>query len=108
MKTIRVGVFETNSSSVHTLTITTPEIYEKWKNGEGYVLDLFDEEIVPTPEKMNKPRDAYSKRYYTYKEYYDALRDYDSPIREYEEHYCVKKLPNGDEVVAFGYSGYSG
>lgn len=31
---IRRGVFETNSSSVHSLTMCTSSDYDKWKNGE--------------------------------------------------------------------------
>ena len=31
---IRFGVFETNSSSVHSLTIVSKEEYEKFKNDE--------------------------------------------------------------------------
>ena len=33
-KTIRLGTFETNSSSAHSLIVLTPEDYEKWRNGE--------------------------------------------------------------------------
>ena len=31
---VRQGVFETNSSSVHTLTMCSDSEYNKWKNGE--------------------------------------------------------------------------
>ena len=31
---MRRGVFETNSSSTHSLTICTEEEFEKWQNGE--------------------------------------------------------------------------
>ena len=33
-KQIRRGVFETNSSSVHSLTMCTGEEYKKWESGE--------------------------------------------------------------------------
>lgn len=33
-KQIRRGVFETNSSSVHSLTMCSNEEYDKWKKGE--------------------------------------------------------------------------
>lgn len=36
MKTIRLGTFETNSSSTHSMVICTEEEYEKWANGELY------------------------------------------------------------------------
>ena len=34
MKVIRLGVFETNSSSTHTMVIMSEEEYDKWENGE--------------------------------------------------------------------------
>lgn len=35
-KQIRRYVFETNSSSVHSLTMCSGEEFKKWKNGEVY------------------------------------------------------------------------
>lgn len=34
---IRLGVFETNSSSQHTLSVMTKEQYEKWETGDVLV-----------------------------------------------------------------------
>lgn len=34
MKLVRKGVFETNSSSTHSITMCVESDYEKWKNGE--------------------------------------------------------------------------
>lgn len=34
MKVIRLGVFETNSSSTHTMIIMPEEEYKKWESGE--------------------------------------------------------------------------
>ena len=34
MKQVRRGVFETNSSSTHSITICTEDEYEKFKRGE--------------------------------------------------------------------------
>ena len=36
MKVVRRGVFETNSSSTHSLTICSNEEYTKWEDGELY------------------------------------------------------------------------
>jgi len=44
---IRRGTFETNSSSVHSLTLCSESDYERWSNGE-----LFYEELE---------RDAYER-----------------------------------------------
>ena len=46
MRTIRTKVFETNSSSTHSLVILSKEDYEKWENGE-VVLDLYKKEVKP-------------------------------------------------------------
>lgn len=42
---IRCGVFETNSSSTHSICICTKEDYDKWKNGE-MLYDRYNEELV--------------------------------------------------------------
>jgi hypothetical protein len=34
MKQIRMGVFETNSSSTHSMTVCTESQYEDWQNGK--------------------------------------------------------------------------
>lgn len=34
MKNIRIGIFETNSSSEHTLSIIKENLYDRWKNHE--------------------------------------------------------------------------
>ena len=46
---IRRGVFETNSSSTHSLTICTEEEFNKWKNGEL----LFDKWHAELVKKVN-------------------------------------------------------
>ena len=38
MRQVRLGTFETNSSSVHSLVILDAEDFDKWKSGE-FVLD---------------------------------------------------------------------
>ena len=34
MKLVRANIFETNSSSTHSLVMCTKETLDKWKNGE--------------------------------------------------------------------------
>lgn len=45
MKVSRIGVFETNSSSVHSMTIVSAEDYHKWENGELFY-DTWNERLV--------------------------------------------------------------
>ena len=46
MKTIRNNVFETNSSSTHSVTIFEAEDYEKFKNGE--LLYYYENDVLVT------------------------------------------------------------
>ena len=39
MKVIRRGVFETNSSSTHSITMCSKEDYDKWESGDVYLND---------------------------------------------------------------------
>ena len=48
---IRRGVFETNSSSVHSLTMCTGSDYDKWKNGE-LVWSRWDDELIPITDEI--------------------------------------------------------
>ena len=34
MRVVRLSVFETNSSSTHSMVIVTPEEFKQWKNGD--------------------------------------------------------------------------
>lgn len=93
---VRQGVFETNSSSTHTLTICTKEDYEDWKHGDKFWLDndwgklqtsksfVTSEELEELTEKYNEEE---QKRIDAGDEYAKVLdidkvlnerRDYDS------------------------------
>lgn len=87
---IRRGVFETNSSSTHSITMCSKEEYAKWKNGE--LLINWNDKFVEATEE-NK-QDEENK---TYDEYWDECE-----FETYEDSYTTK---NGEEVIAFGYYG---
>lgn len=102
-RVIRRGVFETNSSSVHSLTICTDEEYNKWKNRE-LVWDYYTEKLVPVNDDSEKDAitidDDY--RYYSY----DGMLGHGwfrDAYELYEEEYTT---PNGETIHAFGYYGY--
>lgn len=80
MKQIRVGVFETNSSSTHSITVCTKEEYEKLESGnyEGLSDNMVE----------------------SYTEYVE--NDY---LESYKKTY---KTPNGEEIVIFGNYGQDG
>lgn len=95
---IRRGVFETNSSSVHTITMCSDSEYNKWKNGEllyGKYSEIFitKEEYDSNVEKYND-----EDNYMTYNDYFN---DYD--METYDESY---KTSSGEIVHAFGRYGY--
>lgn len=124
MKTIRIGTFETNSSSTHSITMCMAEEYEKWKNGELYY-DRWDCELVSKEEvekAFAKWREEFiadnpdfdendeewqekledymneDKQYYTYEEF----NGYEMEFETYEEEF---ETPKGEKVVSFGYYG---
>lgn len=100
MRQIRRGVFETNSSSTHTLTITMKKDYEKWKAGE-LVWDRYNEILRPYTNEIKEEMEE--DRFCGYLTY-DQFHDYDYVDQEiFEQSY---KTENEEEVVAFGYYGY--
>lgn len=132
---IRRGVFETNSSSTHSLAMCTEEEFNKWKNGE-LLFDKWNEELVKKvnltkeqkadaeEEYMDKKdvfqkdwselsdvaKDQYYKKYA--QEYYiigEGLQTYSEWENDYElsafERYYT--TPNGEKIIAFGKYGYN-
>ena len=102
MKQTRKNVFETNSSSTHSLTMCTAADYDKWKNGE-LIYDRYEDGLVEITEEVKKYREesyALNKsyvygRYQTEEEYWDHAG-------EYYETFCEEF----NNTVAFGYYGY--
>lgn len=61
---IRLGVFETNSSSVHSLTMVEKPDYEKWKKGEILFSEYGcngDSEFLPADEAIEKNLSMFDK-----------------------------------------------
>lgn len=87
---IRQGVFETNSSSVHSLTMCSKEEYERWEIGE-LLFDRCSDRFIDA----NSPEA--DEDCYTEKEYWDNT-DYETFYEEYS-------TKSGETVVAFGYYG---
>lgn len=129
---IRQNVFETNSSSVHTMTICAKEDYNKWIAGEVLMLNpdyygnnkdmkqFLTEDEVKKIDK-NYPYTKSSSSYYEDYYYnnkgeelyigsipYITFTQYTASISyefyEYEE----EKNINGTDVIVFGYHGYDG
>jgi hypothetical protein len=58
MKINRYNIFETNSSSVHSLVMCSDKEYEDWKNG-NYLIDISTNNLVPVDEARYKDPDRY-------------------------------------------------
>lgn len=67
---VRRGVFETNSSSVHSLAMCTDDDYYKWKRGE-ILYDKWESKLV-TLEEAKKEED-----YEDEEEFNSRFLDYD-------------------------------
>ena len=89
--TVRAGVFETNSSSTHSLTLVSLEDYEAWERGEK-VWDRYNGDLIQKTEETT------GSRYQTCEKYFD-----NEDFEVFEDRITTK---NGDTVVAFGHYGF--
>lgn len=133
---IRHGVFETNSSSTHSLTMCSEEEFEAWKRGEVLFKRWEEKFVKPTQlseqdkryaeEEYNYTKDSYWKdwddlsdaekeKWYTKYATNHNLKDYDA--KTYDEYMHQGTLESfvrtytsksGDKIVAFGEYGYDG
>ena len=130
-KRIRRGVYETNSSSCHSLTMCMESDYERWQKdnlylfmGSGYRYPennrpegghFYTREEAIAFEKTNKyvnkntdwdNAEVVDKLFYD-----DKFCDYDHFWDEYGRNYETFEetmiTPNGEKVVSFGYYGYN-
>lgn len=93
---IRYDVFETNSSSVHSLCVCNEEEYKKFKKRD-LVLDTYKLELIPRPEDFEKynvfgEEIEEESRYIEYNYAPDAELNFTTP--------------SGDKMVAFCYEIY--
>jgi hypothetical protein len=111
MRTVRRGVFETNSSSVHSLTIVTEEEFEKW-NEYNY---MYDGKVYTFEEAKEKLAEEYkflnTAEYVSRDEWEEVLSDWNFKTTEnfnndYEDFTEYFVTPSGDKMVAFGYFGH--
>lgn len=98
-RTVRRGVFETNSSSVHSITMCTDSEFDKWVNGE-LVWSRWGDELVPITDEIQTSIDECEHEYLTYEQF----NDYD--YIEFETFEKSYNTPNGETVKAFGYYGH--
>lgn len=126
MKTIvRKGVFETNSSSTHSMIMCTGEEYQKFEDGEMLV-NMMDEELFSYDDitdfimSYDYYKDQFTKSGIDIKDKkavlkwaaknIDDLQDVDTFYdNEYLDTFSQSfTTENGEKVVAFGRYGYDG
>ena len=115
---IRSGVFETNSSSTHSLTMCTKEEYQSWKKGETYLSQwLTKEDFVPREQAIeainkkypNSITDDMSNEDVEEKLKIHEFYLYDNYWNEYLEGFVDEyTTKSGEVIVAFGQYGYDG
>ena len=110
---VRKGVFETNSSSTHSLTMCSEDEFDQWKNGK-LLYDSYNEELISKEEVFNiyreneyyndKTDDEIMDKIYEEREFltFDQFAS-DEFLESYWDSYTTK---SGEKVVAFGQFGY--
>lgn len=121
MRVVRKGVFETNSSSVHSLTIVPDdEKYEGFLDGKMFLSDGEDkfftkEEVISivTNEKWceitKEDFEAMSSEEFENEVAdcgYYSIEKYNSVCEYYEQFLNEFITPSGDKMVVFGYYGH--
>ena len=102
-KQVRMGVFETNSSSIHSLCIVSEEEMNDWKDGKTAFCNWTKEfkeveNLQEVPGREGRYEDSEGDEFQSYDVYFD---DYE--LESYEESYTTK---HGDTVYAFGKYGH--
>ena len=128
-KQIRRGVFETNSSSTHSLVMCLKSDYDRWEHGEvllytgwgyGYSKDngpkenhfYTKEQVIEFEKSSNYPPsddmnwDSEEAKEYLREREWRTFEDYDDEYLEWYED--IFTTPSGETVVAFGQYGYDG
>lgn len=130
MKQIRHNVFETNSSSVHAITMCLKTDYDDWCDGKKFfynsswkleqghspfftfeeMLDFIEQTLGSSKNDRSELKRLYEED--NMDELTQILADYEfytagsyETYHEYEHYAETFEHPSGEAVVAFGYSG---
>ena len=121
MISCRIGTFETNSSSTHSMVICSPEEYAKWQAGE-MVTDRWSSELITKAQAIKQLREIHSEDFdeagnlkpsSCYEDIDDYLRDWeyrdlDGWSGELEYDINTYKTKSGETlkiVCKYGYDG---
>ena len=108
---VRKGLFETNSSSVHSIVMCSDSDFEKWKNGESIysreyecLVSIEDKDYLEWKKLSDEEKlEEWSMYdYLTYDQFF-----YDDEAIQHETFITSYDTPKGETVVAFGYYGHN-
>lgn len=103
MYQIRQGVFETNSSSTHSLCICTKKEYEDFKDGKlsyNYYGDRLEDCNIPS-NYMNRAKEYYEKNKTRF------MLDWDNLSPEDQKNYMINEFDEsykGDGIFKYNYT----
>jgi len=111
---IRRMVFETNSSSTHSLTMCSKEDYDKWQKGELLLNNSYKskEKFITTGAALKELKNDNSIDFEDEDALEEALRDneyitydsyWDNGLEDFQSTFKTK---TGEEIIAFGKYGY--
>lgn len=103
MRQIRLGTFETNSSSTHSLVIGTPEQIEKWKNGELFI-NYYDDyaTVFKTKEELDQMEETEES---FYRDEWKNGEEWDEATEYLDHDSQIITTPGGEQlsiVCAYG------
>lgn len=97
---IRLGVFETNSSTTHSLTMCTREEFDAWEKGD-LVYNNDDEAFVPIDSLSDDDKKLIDEDiFYTYEGYFNQMSEW---FDTFTDSFIS---PKGEEIIGFGYYGH--
>lgn len=99
---MRTSVFETNSSSTHSMTICTENDYKAFREGKKLIGKYSLKFYNSVEEGLANEKWAKKEDFLTYDEFEEFVSEY---YEDFEEKFTT---PSGEKVIAFGYYGYDG
>lgn len=125
---VRKNVFETNSSSTHSITMCMKDEYDDWENGKVFLNNFWENSSSLYKDKTFVTKDEaidilQKSKFYNFINYndneneilsifkdaniisFDMFCNEDTCLEDFYEEYVT---PSGETIVAFGEYGYDG
>lgn len=93
---VRRGVFETNSSSTHSITMCSEEEFESWKRGEVLFDEWGEEEFVSANNLSDSVKEDARQYYESHKD--DFQKDWDD-LSESAKQKCYTKYAKEVDLI---------